>query len=256
MTTAMQRFLPSRLRSNPLVMRTLRQPAKLRVVWWLVAILSLFSFVGTLFYKDTLPFLAVGLLEVLLLLANPIFASWTAATVICLEIKAEQYELVMVTTLSNMKLVEGHIFAVFYRLRLPLILTLALLPSLVVRLIEYAYTSYSYCVHYDTDCLRTIVLSQSLFYSLILFGAIGVLIFGIVVAMILALWWRNQYAAGIGATTIVISLIVLFFRLANRTTTNKEFIALLATTISYMMLLYFAAIGIMLVAQVVARRRP
>jgi hypothetical protein len=255
MTTASRSFIPKRFRSNPLIMRTLRQPSKLRTVWWLISIVSLFSFIGTLFYKDTRPLLTVGLLEGLLLIVNPIFAAWTAANVICSEITGEQYELVMLTTLSNMKLVEGHVFVVFYRLRLPLILTLALLPSLVVRLTEYIYSNYYDCIRVSSDCFRTIVLGQSLYNSITVLAAIGVLIFGIVLATTLALWWRNQYVAGICALIIVIALIVLFFLLPNRLSAIHDPITLLIPTVPYTILLYVIPIAILLSAQCVARRR-
>ena len=249
------RLLPARLRANPLIMRTLRRPDGLRFAWWVVGFISLLSFIGTFGYKDSFPLLTVGLLEALLLIVNPIFGAWTAANVICLAVKTEEYELVMITALSDMKLVEGHTFAVFYRLRLPIILTLALLPSLGVRLTQYISSSYYYCARYSSECLRATVLRPALYYSVTIFAAIGIFVFGIVLATALALWWRNRDAAGTGAIVTVIFLIVVFFSLPNTRTTDSNLITTLVPTIPYTVLLYVMAGGIMFAAQVIARRR-
>ena len=144
MTTVVQKFLPSRLRSNPLVLRTLRQPSNLHIVWRVIAIISLLSLIGALFFKDSVLFASLSVLGLLMLVVNPLFGAMTAANLICHTIKAEQYEFIILTTLSDMKLVEGHIFGVYYRLRIPLVLTLGLIPSVLIRLTDTAYASYNF----------------------------------------------------------------------------------------------------------------
>ena len=192
MTTSVPKFLPTRIRSNPLVIRTLRQPSNLRTLWWLAAILSLLSLIGALFFKDSAVFASLSVLGALMLVTNPFFGAVLAANLIGRTIKTEQYELLILTTFSDMKLVEGHLFGVYYRLRIPLLLTLGLLPSVFIRLIDSAYTSYNFCMrYYGRSCQMpdtNVVLGQFFVYCGFVFATSVLLIFGIALSATLLLW--------------------------------------------------------------------
>src|SRR5262249_50626304 len=157
-----------------------------------------------------------------------------------------------------MKLVEGYAFAAFYLLRIPLLIALGLAPAIIVRLTQTVFTTYYFCGLYSNSCQPPdsgVVLTSFLSYCVGIVAVFGVLAFGIALGTALALWWRNRYAAGWVATICVVSLIVFSIGLISRLPTTDDPITALAVAFLYTVLLYAVAIGIMLAAQPVARRR-
>ena len=206
-------FVQTRIRSNPVITRILRKPSRLTSVWWLIGIVSLCSFIGSLFdiHHANIPVFGIVILGMAMILINPILAMLTAievtgATIIT---KSQEYGLVCATGLSDMKLIEGHIFAAFYRFRVPLVLMLGLIPSVVVYLMHGVYDAYIWCSQTQPDCLlpnKTVIFHWILFYGISILDVIGRIALGIVASIALVNWSKSQLEARLG----MVMLTVLF----------------------------------------------
>lgn len=251
--------IQKRIRSNPIIMRILRQPSGSTVVWWLIGIVSLITLIGSLFDKENRLINWLTFMGGLTLLINAMWGIQTAAAQTCLMTQSEPYQLLFLTTLSDMKLIEAHIFAAIYRLRLVLVFMLSMIPAVLIRLTDTAFNNYNSCIRYVTECnppTTTVVFHWFLVYSVSILAVIGVLLFGIALATALALWWRNRHAASIGAMLIAGFLIGFFFLFQRVSYPDNDPVATLGPAIPYTVLLYIAALGIILAAQHVARPRP
>jgi hypothetical protein len=254
-----QGFVQKRIQTNPVIMRILRQHRGSTAVWWLIAIVSLISFLGSLADKDNRLFNWLTFIGGLTLVVNPLWGAQTAAAQTCQMTKSEAYQLLFLTTLSDMKLIEAYIFASIYRLRIVLVFMLSMIPAVLIRLTDSAFNNYNFCIRYLSNCTpptTTAVFHWFLVYSTAILAAIGVFLFGVVLATALALWWRNRHAAGIGALLLVSFLIGLFFLFPSVSQPDNDPIATLIPAIPYTILIYIATLGIALAAQRVARPRP
>jgi hypothetical protein len=239
----------------------LQQSSGLAGVWWLIAIMSLFGFVGSLFFKNGTIINGIVLLGGLAAIVNPFLGVWLTPHMIWVatQSKSEQYDVLCVTTLSDMKLVEGFFFFVLYRLRVPVVFMFALAPAVIVRLTDNVYNGYNSCALYRSDCQPPT--SIAVFHWLLLnctylLVAVGVLMLGIALSMALSLWWQNRLAAAGFGTAVLTILLMGFFLLApNGAFLDNDPATSLVRAIAYMVLIYVASFAVLLATQRVARRR-
>src|SRR5258708_27261275 len=143
-------FVQARIQSNPVITRMVRQSHGRRRAWRLIGLACLFTFIGLLIDRKASVINVMVFVGLLSLIVNPFFGVLTAANQTCQMIASESYQLLFLTALPDMKLVEAYIFAVLYRLRFPLVLMVGLIPSIVVRLMA---SGYDRCMAYGTQCL-------------------------------------------------------------------------------------------------------
>ncbi len=133
----------ARLQSNPLIVRSIRQPSQLSMRRGLRYALRLALVISFLCILQAFTGREVGLTAFMLLLVaiimitTPPFVAYAAGTVTIQELLSEQYELVHVTALSNARLIEGHVFRALHRCRFLLLLIATVSPFFILGLIVY-----------------------------------------------------------------------------------------------------------------------
>jgi hypothetical protein len=238
-------FVQKRMRSNPIIMHMLRQPSRLTFVWWLIGGVSLLTLIGSLFDKDNSVMNVLTFIGGLTLLVNIMWGIQTAAAQTCQTTQSDAYQLLFLTTLSDMKLIEAYIFATLYRLRVALILTLGVIPSVIVHLTDLTFRDST-----------TAAFHWLLFFSISIVAAFGVFLFGIVSATELALRWGNRHAASFGVILLVLALISIYFSFFPASQLDNDPIFSIIPSILYTIILYALVLAILLESQRVARRRP
>ena len=169
----------------------------------------------------------VGTLGILL----PLLTAWTVAIMTILstaivaalmtgeERRSSQYELLWLTDLSDQALGSSFLFATLYRMRTWIIITLAMIPTLIFGMIRIEAWAIERCqpsFYFDgCDPLSTYEIgpySSTLMGIFVCISIIGMLPLGTTCAVGLALRWQNPiFAAGTTVVTMIftIALVIL-----------------------------------------------
>ncbi len=132
------------LRANPLVIRSLRQPARLPARRILTFSVRIALFVTAVCLAEAALRREVGLTmwmllsAAIMLISTPPFVAYTASNLTLHELRSQQYELLHITALSNARLVQGYLFSALYRCRYFLLLIAGFMPFLIFSAMVYA----------------------------------------------------------------------------------------------------------------------
>jgi hypothetical protein len=155
-------------------------------------------------------------------LSLPLFIASTAARFTVSYARSQEYPLLCVTTLSDDKIIMGHILAVLRYVRAPLALMLSLTPAFVIMLTYiawlFSFSDYSPLAWYDGVLAATdlgivgIVLKHTLLTIALSLGLLGINLLAATLGVGFGLWWRSGIPASAAAlTTTVGSAAVLSY---------------------------------------------
>jgi hypothetical protein len=195
-----------RLQPNPVFVRLTRNckwPSG-RVALWLgfgLGLVTLFlTSHATLHMKDfeMNPLCAVLFVTavVLTLLAPAIVAS-LATGLTARDVSSEPYELVQLTTLPKIALVQGYVFAALYRMRVLISLTVGLIPALVIGVVQLGLLVLVTLYTSNMAPFLQQVVSLSLDFMAIVIGLWGIAFLATASGVGLAIRWRGNILANI-----------------------------------------------------------
>jgi hypothetical protein len=267
-------LLRTGFRANPLIMRTIRQKALMTsgvlAMFFIIPLsISVLGGLGFMLGADNHNGVLIDVLRssvqvygicVIIFaataLVNPFFVALTAAELTIADVRAHEHELIVLTLLSNRKLVQSYIFSALYRWRLALVIIAGLMPAFI--LYESAsnagFGPYITCpLDASYEChgpgVQVIVTSVMTFTTLGLFGLVFNL-FAAAVGVAIALLWRQRILAGCAGIIFMLPFCGLSTWLA---TTDP--LAFVSRAVVFSLVMICLTLGMAWLAELLARHR-
>jgi len=187
----------------------------------------------------------------------PPFLAYTAVLMTVAGIRERQFELLYVTTISDARLLEGHILSALYRNRRLLLMVIGFAPIAIVWML-YVSTAENYvrCLH-NVNPSRVCQPSSliSVLSALLAFIAISISVGGTcflstILGVWFAVWWRNRFFSSIVAVMLALTMVMILV-IASITLSIPD---LLQRHLLYPPILYLFCGFTILVARSLARR--
>lgn len=195
--------------SNPLVMNFTRRHKfsviRLPLIFLLATLILIVSIHFVLRESQWLTLLM--LISGLLLLIAPPLTAGVAASHTVRRVTEREYELLVLTTLTNRTLARGHLWAALAKMQSVMGLTIGLVPALIVgfvatyiearRFYDYSYGQMLDPVYKEVETNGPTIVAVGL-----AIGLVGMNWLGASLGVGLGLWWRNRLATVMAISTL------------------------------------------------------
>jgi hypothetical protein len=202
---------------------------------------------------------------ILLLLILPFSTAWIAAQLTVRDVKEEAYEILCLTSMTNLKLVQGYLFASLYRIRLGLTAGISLSPVIIAQLISSRLNmitcnsgSMIPCYNDPTTPLAWEWIVWVFMLVEVFASVLGMIPLAAAIGVWLGLWWRRTISiVGSIFVTVLFSVPTAFILQLvvvedQRHLPTRSDIILLTTF--YLICTYILVIGIIYLGQHWARK--
>jgi hypothetical protein len=219
-------FALERIRQNPLLIRQMRRTQ--RVTTQMAIRRSIIISVGVfLFTVFALIGQMNGAVYVMLMcmawtfMMLPVMSALMAASITAQERRNDGFKLVCLTTISNYRLVEGHVVSAIYFVRNVLILMCGFTPLLAFGLIfAFGFHDFSTCLIRRIDSFETCIdqlpamadtFVAILSVSILIASIWGITVFGMIAGVTLAILLRNEPIAIFSTAGLMLYVMVTTF---------------------------------------------
>jgi hypothetical protein len=258
-----RQWMPNFL-ANPLLVKEIRLPTRLnarkilKLGFGIGLVVSILSAVSLLFTYDTNLIILFTLIYGVIVISVAPFIAYTAAILTVNNMRAEQFDLLYLTTIRDARLIEGYILSACYRCRGFFAVLIGIAPFVITWATYLSvYSGYIRCLQYDIipascELPSPMLLPVALISFIVLsISLIGVYIFSASLGVFFAVLAKSRLLSGIAAVIVsliaICSVIVILM--------SNDLLNTLLASLFYVPFPYLLSLSAVMASQPLARKK-